>query len=145
MKPFTTAALLIALMLVTTASVAPAVPPKKGVKIYGKTSCPTYKDESSIFLTVAPSGKKVSVTVPSCSAALTPPTKYPVSAAGRFSGTRKADFSKTSHWTIKVSGRFTTPTKARGTFSAVGVIDRGGMEDTVRSGKQTFKATKQIP
>lgn len=43
-----------------------------------------------------------------------------------------------------MSGKFTTPTKAKGTFKAVGIVTRGDTVTTIRSGKQTFTA-KQHP
>jgi hypothetical protein len=134
--------------LIATASVALAAQPKDGVSIYGKTS---YRG-GLIFLKVAPSGTKVAyVQLPAVQSIGPPKAKnFKVSTTGKFSGTRtgRGTVSKGgsfADWTLKVSGKFTTPTKAKGTFSAVGIVTRGGTETTIRTGKQTFNATKQLP
>ena len=68
-----------------------------------------------------------------------------VSSTGKFSGTRTisgttSKYGSTAKWTLKISGKFTTPTKAQGTFTGGG--DRHARRPeptTIRSGKQTFK------
>lgn len=136
------------LLLLATASVALAAHPKDGATLYGKTS---YR-EGLIFLKVAPSGTKLAyVQLPSVESIGPPKMKgFKVSSKGKFSGTRSVSGPTSkggSHadWTLKVSGKFTAPTKAKGTFSAVAVVTRGDTETTIRSGKQTFKTTKHIP
>ena len=145
MRRFVIAAMVVSLVL--TASVALAAQPKDGVSLYGKTS---YRD-GYIFVKVAPSGTKVAyVQLPSIESIGPPKAKgFKVSAAGAFSGTRRVSGTvskggSSAEWTLTVSGKFTTPTKAKGTFKAVGIVTRGDTVTTIRSGKQTFTA-KQHP
>jgi ribosomal protein S3 len=131
--------------MIATASVALAAQPKHGLSVYGKTS---YRD-GYVFVDVARSDAKVSVQLPAIESIFPPKAKgLKVSATGKFSGTRTGRGSVSKHgsyadWTLKISGKFTTPTKAKGTFTAVGIVNHGGTKTTIRSGKQTFKATKQ--
>ena len=100
-----------------------------------------------MFLKVSSSGTKLSsVQLPSVNSTGPPAMKnLKVSSTGKFSGTRTisgttSKYGSTAKWTLKISGKFTTPTKAQGTFTAVGIITRGDSEPTtIRSGKQTFK------
>jgi hypothetical protein len=134
-----------AITLLATASVALAVQPKDGVSLYGKSS---YRG-GLVFLKVAPTGTKVAyVQLPAINSIGPPKAKgFAVSAAGKFSGTRRVSGTvskngSSAQWTITVSGKFTTPTQAEGTFKAVAIVTRGETVTTIRSGPQTFKATK---
>jgi hypothetical protein len=133
------AAVVAATSLVSTAL---AVQPKPRVYLTGKTSMP----HSLMTVKVFPSGKQLSVQLPNLSGVSSPQLKnVKVSDTGRFSVTRKLDQSGGNYaatkWTLTVSGTFTAPTKANGTFSMTKIDpDRGG-GDTRKSGRQTFKLT----
>jgi hypothetical protein len=124
------------------AATALAVVPKKGAELYGGTSLPGTDDY--IFMKVAPSGTVLSMSLPAVQN-IAPPrlTKIRISGTGHFSVTRSVTGSSSEHgasadWTIKVTGRFTAPTKATGTFSAKGIVHRAG-DTRISSGVQTFK------
>ena len=133
----TVAAVVAAITLVSTAL---AVQPKKGVVLAGKTSM--QDTETRMVIKVSSSGKKLNIQFPSLSF-VTPPQlkKVKVSAAGKFSVTRQLDQTggnyAATEWNLKVSGKFTAPTKAKGTFSMKEFDPRGN--GTRQSGKQTFK------
>jgi hypothetical protein len=137
-----TVALAAVVAAITLVSTALAVQPKKGgVELFGTTPMPGSEDY--MFMKVAPSGTKLSLQLPALNFVGPPRLKnVKVSDAGRFSVTRELTQSGGYHaateWTLKVSGTFTAPTKAKGTFS-MKEIDPRGSGGTHKSGKQTFK------
>ena len=122
-----------------TAPAALAVTPKGGVELYGHTSLQTKKEW--MFMTVSPSGERLSVFIGVIDNVIPPRLKnVKISDAGKFSATREVISSSGTEWTIKIRGKFTAPTRAKGTFSAEGVTHRGGGSQPASShGTQTFK------
>ena len=135
-----TVALAAVIAAITLVSTALAVHPKKGVTLAGKTSMPN--TDTRMVVKVSSSGKKVNIQFPSLSHVSPPQLKnVKVSDAGKFSVTRQLDqtggYYAATEWNLKVSGKFTAPTKAKGTFSMKEFDPRGN--GTRKSGKQTFK------
>jgi hypothetical protein len=67
-----------------------------------------------------------------------------ISDGGKFSVTRSGlkntgGYYAPTVWTLKISGTFTAPTKAKGTFSMTELDPGRGGGAVTKSGKQTFR------
>lgn len=143
LKAITAATLVV---LAAFAGIAWAAHPRPGVNLYGKTSWKGGNDPVSyVFLQVSPSGKRLaSMNVPAV-CGLTPPAvrRFAISSAGKFSGKRTVHDSGHGGdvtYKIEISGRFSAPTKAHGTYSLSFTFASPEGDEHCHTGTQTWTA-----
>src|SRR4051812_20322443 len=129
------------------AGVAMAAQPRPGVNLHGKTSWTGGNDPVSyVFLQVSSSGKRVaSMNVPAA-CGLTPPAvrRFAISSTGSFSGKRvlrDSGHGGDVTYTIRISGRFTAPTKAHGTYSLSFTYASGKSDEHCHTGSRPGRRT----